>query len=125
MEKVVKEFYLLSVIKDAHTEFHAPFIVKEERNDLFPFQIKLTLDNKKLIAETAVDSLFLLQISTGYIIISINGVSSEKIIAEIKNQICSVLAGYVWDMKNPYVSHHDTALTRLARVIELEHMMQS
>ena len=61
----VREFYnivcpLLSVIKDAHTEFHAPFIVKEERNDLFPFQIKLTSDYKKLIVETAVDSLFLL-----------------------------------------------------------------
>lgn len=38
---------------------------------------------------------------------------------EVKNQICSVLAGYVWDMSNPYVKNHDTALKRLARTIEL------
>lgn len=38
---------------------------------------------------------------------------------KIKNQICSVLAGYVWDMSNPFVKHHDTALQRLARTIEL------
>jgi len=38
---------------------------------------------------------------------------------EVKNQICSVLAGYVWDMSNPFVKNHDTALKRLARTIEL------
>ncbi|MET7000840.1 NAD(P)/FAD-dependent oxidoreductase [Chitinophaga defluvii] len=37
----------------------------------------------------------------------------------IKQQICSVLAGYVWDMSNPFVKNHDTALKRLARTIEL------
>ncbi|MVT11797.1 NAD(P)/FAD-dependent oxidoreductase [Chitinophaga tropicalis] len=38
---------------------------------------------------------------------------------EVKNQICSVLAGYVWDYSNPFVKNHDTALKRLARTIEL------
>ena len=38
----------------------------------------------------------------------------------IKNQICSVLAGYVWDENNPYVANHEKALQRLARVITLE-----
>lgn len=37
----------------------------------------------------------------------------------VKQQICSVLAGYVWDMDNPFVSNHHTALKRLARAIEL------
>ncbi|SFE14924.1 Dehydrogenase (flavoprotein) [Chitinophaga sp. CF118] len=38
---------------------------------------------------------------------------------EIKGQICSVLAGYVWDESNHFVKNHDTALKRLARTIEL------
>lgn len=38
----------------------------------------------------------------------------------IKQQICSVLAGYVWDQANPYVRKHDTALKRLAHIIECE-----
>ncbi|MRG46046.1 FAD-dependent oxidoreductase [Chitinophaga sp. SYP-B3965] len=37
----------------------------------------------------------------------------------IKAQICSVLAGYVWDQSNPYVKNHEEALKRLARLIEL------
>jgi flavin-dependent dehydrogenase len=37
----------------------------------------------------------------------------------VKRQICSVLAGYVWDQSNPYVSNHDEALKRLARLIEV------
>jgi flavin-dependent dehydrogenase len=32
----------------------------------------------------------------------------------IKSQICSVLAGYVWDLENPYVKNHRTCLHRLA-----------
>lgn len=36
----------------------------------------------------------------------------------IKNQICSVLAGYVWDQDNPYVRKHDKVLTTLAKVIK-------
>jgi len=38
---------------------------------------------------------------------------------EIKSMICSVLAGYVWDLNNPYVREHKTALEKLARMIEL------
>ena len=34
-----------------------------------------------------------------------------------KKQICSVLAGYVWDMSNPYVKKHNRAVTVLAQVI--------
>jgi len=37
----------------------------------------------------------------------------------IKSMICSVLAGYVWDLNNPYVKDHATALKKLARTIEL------
>jgi hypothetical protein len=36
---------------------------------------------------------------------------------EIKNKICSVLAGYVWDIKNPYVREHDVALKKLSSLI--------
>jgi len=42
---------------------------------------------------------------------------------EIKNMICSVLAGYVWDLDNPYVKNHNTALTRLAKLISLEKVL--
>ena len=35
----------------------------------------------------------------------------------IKSQICSVLAGYVWDLENPYVKNHKTDLIRLASII--------
>ncbi len=38
----------------------------------------------------------------------------------IKRQICSVLAGYVWDQSNPYVRDHDTILKRLAKLVSLE-----
>lgn len=36
---------------------------------------------------------------------------------EVKNQICSVLAGYVWDLENPFVRKHEKALTSLASII--------
>ena len=29
----------------------------------------------------------------------------------IKSQICSVLAGYVWDLENPYVKNHTNLVT--------------
>lgn len=45
---------------------------------------------------------------------------AERQNLEIKNMICSVLAGYVWDKTNPYVKDHGTALTKLARLIKLE-----
>lgn len=38
---------------------------------------------------------------------------------EIKRKICSVLAGYVWDLDNAYVRDHKTALQKLARIITL------
>jgi flavin-dependent dehydrogenase len=37
----------------------------------------------------------------------------------IKSQICSVLAGYVWDTTNPYVKNHQSALHKLASKIDL------
>ena len=36
----------------------------------------------------------------------------------INSQICSVLAGYVWDLDNPYVKNHQLGLHRLARIID-------
>lgn len=42
----------------------------------------------------------------------------------IKRQICSVLAGYVWDTTNPYVAKHDTLPKRLARMIGVTDKMQ-
>ena len=36
----------------------------------------------------------------------------------IKSQICSVLAGYVWDLDNPYVKNHRHALGKLSAMIE-------
>jgi flavin-dependent dehydrogenase/ubiquinone/menaquinone biosynthesis C-methylase UbiE len=42
---------------------------------------------------------------------------------EIKRMICSVLAGYVWDLENPYVKDHATALTKLARLIDIQKVL--
>ena len=39
---------------------------------------------------------------------------------QIKRQICSVLAGYVWDQKNPFVKNHDRLIKTVANVINLE-----
>jgi len=50
---------------------------------------------------------------------------ADKPNQEIKNMICSVLAGYVWDLKNPYVKDHATALTKLAKMISYETKMSS
>jgi flavin-dependent dehydrogenase len=50
---------------------------------------------------------------------------ADKTRPEIKNMICSVLAGYVWDINNPYVKNHDTALTKLARMIEIEKVLSA
>lgn len=38
---------------------------------------------------------------------------------EIKKQICSVLAGYVWDLNNPFVKKHERAVKSLAQVIRM------
>ena len=45
---------------------------------------------------------------------------ADKPRQEIKNQICSVLAGYVWDVENPYVKEHQVAIKRLAKWIKAE-----
>lgn len=38
----------------------------------------------------------------------------------VKRQICSVLAGYVWDQTNPYVRDHAGALKRLAKLVDVQ-----
>jgi len=45
---------------------------------------------------------------------------SESPDPEIKKQICSVLAGYVWDLNNPFVKKHARVLKSLAQVIRIE-----
>jgi flavin-dependent dehydrogenase len=42
---------------------------------------------------------------------------SENPEPDIKRQICSVLAGYVWDLENPFVKKHDKVLQSLAKLI--------
>lgn len=42
---------------------------------------------------------------------------SENQDEEIKKQICSVLAGYVWDLENPFVNNHYKQVTSLANFI--------
>jgi hypothetical protein len=36
----------------------------------------------------------------------------------VMRQICSVLAGYVWDKSNPYVAQPERALPLLARIVK-------
>ena len=38
----------------------------------------------------------------------------------IKEQICAVLAGYVWDETNPFVKNHERLVKTLAKVIDME-----
>ncbi len=44
---------------------------------------------------------------------------SDEINPTIKAQICSLLAGYVWDDNNPVVKRHDRILDTLCRVIDI------
>lgn len=39
---------------------------------------------------------------------------------EIMSQICSVLAGYVWDESNPFVKNHDKNVRTLSRYIQMQ-----
>ena len=39
---------------------------------------------------------------------------------EIKKQICAVLAGYVWDKTNPFVTKHNRIIKTVSHVIEME-----
>lgn len=38
---------------------------------------------------------------------------------KMKRQICSVLAGYVWDKTNPFVKKHEKAIKSLAKVVQM------
>ncbi len=44
---------------------------------------------------------------------------AKRIDEGIKQQICSILAGYVWDTNNPIVKKHKTVIATLAKVITL------
>lgn len=44
---------------------------------------------------------------------------AEAIDTNIKNQICSVLAGYVWDNNNPFVKKHKRVIDTLVKVIDI------
>lgn len=50
---------------------------------------------------------------------------ADNQVPDIKSMICSVLAGYVWDTKNPYVKDHEFALQKLARLITLRDSLQT
>jgi len=39
---------------------------------------------------------------------------------DVKQKICSVLAGYVWDKTNPFVAKHDNLIKNMAHLIRLE-----
>ncbi len=41
----------------------------------------------------------------------------------IKEQICAVLAGYVWDETNPFVKNHNRLIKTVAKVIDMENEM--
>lgn len=43
---------------------------------------------------------------------------------EVKKQICSVLAGYVWDDTNPFVRKHDRLVKNLAHLLEMENIQK-
>ena len=37
---------------------------------------------------------------------------------DFKRMICSTLAGYVWDLNNPFVRNHDRKIRQLVNLIE-------
>ncbi|QCX39626.1 NAD(P)/FAD-dependent oxidoreductase [Aureibaculum algae] len=39
---------------------------------------------------------------------------------DVKEKICAVLAGYVWDETNPFVKKHDRAVSSMAHLIDME-----
>jgi len=45
---------------------------------------------------------------------------ADQVDQKIKRQICSVLAGYVWDETNPFATKHQTVLKTLAKVISMQ-----
>ena len=42
---------------------------------------------------------------------------SKRVDKKIKDQICSVLAGYVWDKSNPFVARHKQSVKNLANFL--------
>jgi flavin-dependent dehydrogenase len=44
---------------------------------------------------------------------------ADNVNDDFKRQICSVLAGYVWDTSNPFVKKHDKAIYNLAKVLNM------
>lgn len=42
---------------------------------------------------------------------------ADNPVQSYKNQICSVLAGYVWDTNNPFVKEAEASVNKLARII--------
>lgn len=40
---------------------------------------------------------------------------------DFRKQICSILAGYVWDMENPCVKRYKTILHTLDKILEIQH----
>lgn len=45
---------------------------------------------------------------------------SPSSLQQFKDQICSVLAGYVWDETNPFVKKHSRILTTLSKVLDIQ-----
>lgn len=43
---------------------------------------------------------------------------------EVKEKICAVLAGYVWDQTNPFVKKHNNIVKNMAYVINMEKALQ-
>ena len=43
---------------------------------------------------------------------------------EIKQQVCAVLAGYVWNEENPFVKKHNKLVKNVARLIDLENNLK-
>ena len=43
---------------------------------------------------------------------------AQEINPNLKRMICSALAGYVWDLENPFVNNHGRKLSQLVRIIE-------
>jgi flavin-dependent dehydrogenase len=48
---------------------------------------------------------------------------AKEPLPDIKNKICSVLAGYVWDLENPFVKDHYHQVKKLARTLELQQII--
>ena len=43
---------------------------------------------------------------------------------DVKQKICAVLAGYVWNKENPFVAKHDNLIKNMAHLIRMENDMK-